>query len=122
MNAELGLNDFRQSSSLISVPIQRPIKTIIRSRQPVIRVKLTPQHLMPLQRVQTIPEHPKTPELHLPSVYMHNMRSLNLDKFNELKLIAANHDIIAIIESWLTAEKEQLYNLDNFTLDRKSVV
>ena len=47
---------------------------------------------------------------------MHNMRSLNLDKFNELKLIAANHDIIAIIESWLTAEKEQLYNLDNFTL------
>ena len=46
---------------------------------------------------------------------MHNMRSLNLDKFNELKLIAANYDIIAITKSWLTAEKEQLYNLDNFT-------
>ena len=71
---------------------------------------------MPLQRVQTIPEPPKTPELYLPSVYMHNMRSLNLKKFSELKLIAANYDIIAITESWLTAEKEQLYNLDNFTL------
>ena len=116
LNAELGLNDFRQSSSLISVPIQRPIGTIIRSRQPVIRVKVAPQHLMPLQRVQTIPEPPKTPELYLPSVYMHNMRSLNLKKFSELKLIAANYDIIAITESWLTAEKEQLYNLDNFTL------
>ena len=51
---------------------------------------------------------------------MHNMRSLNLDKFSELKLIAANYDIIAITESWLTAEKEQLYNLDNF-FDRSSI-
>jgi hypothetical protein len=52
----------------------------------------------------------------LPKVYMHNMRSINLDKFGELKLIASEYDLIMLSETWLTDSKENLYKLDGFKL------
>ena len=44
------------------------------------------------------------------------MRSLNDEKSNELKLIAPRYDIIMLAESWLKSDKENLYNIDGFTM------
>ena len=52
----------------------------------------------------------------LPNVYIHNVRSLNSDKFNELQLLANKYDLIMLTESWLNKNKESLYNLDGFDL------
>ena len=48
----------------------------------------------------------------LPNIYLHNMRSLNHEKFNELKLSANKYDIIMITESRLKNSKEDMYNID----------
>jgi hypothetical protein len=52
----------------------------------------------------------------LPSIYLHNIRSLNLEKYNELKVLAKHYDLIFLTESWLTSDKERLYNIDGFKL------
>ena len=63
------------------------------------------------------PRNPNTEsEVKLPGIYIHNIRSLNNEKFEELKLLAHEHDIIVLTESWLTAAKEKLYNIDGFSL------
>ena len=49
-------------------------------------------------------------------INMHNMRSLNPEKFEELKLMAANYDIIMLTETWLNSNKEKLYNIDGYKL------
>lgn len=41
---------------------------------------------------------------------------MNREKFNELKLIAQNYDLIMLTETWFTVDKECLYNLDGFCL------
>lgn len=52
----------------------------------------------------------------LPQIYLHNMRSLNTDKFLELKAIANQHDLIMLTETWLDESKESLYTIENFVL------
>ena len=70
-----------------------------------------PDNLVPIAKQQ-----PPLTQTSLPSIYMHNIRSLNHQKFAELKTIAQNHDIIVLTESWLTTCKEQLYAIDGFSL------
>ena len=52
----------------------------------------------------------------LPCIYIHNIRSINDDKFHELKLVAENYDLVKLTESWLNDAKEKLYRLDGFSL------
>ena len=52
----------------------------------------------------------------LPSIYIHNIRSLNLAKFNELKLIAGEYDMIFLTESWLNKNTEKVYCIPDFSL------
>lgn len=106
------------------VPIPQAIETITTLRDPgrypgrAANTKRTakPANLIQISR-ESVPTtlHQKA-ELILPAMYMHNMRSLNLDKFNELKVVAEDYDLIMITESWLNADKETLYSLDNFVL------
>ena len=46
-------------------------------------------------------QQPPQTQTSLPRIYMHNILSLNHQKFVELQTIAQNHDIIVLIESWL---------------------
>lgn len=85
-------------------------------RNPAFKPKRTPQNLRPIVRIEHYSQHLGNTELFLPTIYMHNMRSITLDKFNELKLIADNYDIIMITESWLNKSKVQLYTLDNHSI------
>ena len=75
--------------------------------------RAVPTNLIPIPREKTISPQDKAP---LPNIYLHNMRSLNDEKFNELKLIAPRYDIIMLTESWLKSDKENLYNINGFTM------
>ena len=44
------------------------------------------------------------------------MRSINASKFQELKLIADDYDILLLTETWLNSNKQNIYRLDNFDL------
>ena len=44
------------------------------------------------------------------------MRSLNSDKFEELKLLSSKYDFILLTESWLTKAKEKLYEIEDFNI------
>ena len=70
------------------------------------------KNIVSLRRVNI--NKPPTPST-LPSVYMHNIRSINNDKFTELKSLAVNYDLIMLTESWLTEAKEHLYTIDGYT-------
>ena len=52
----------------------------------------------------------------LPSIYIHNIRSLNQMKFSELKLISDAYDMMFLTETWLDQHKERSFTLDNFVL------
>ena len=52
----------------------------------------------------------------LPRIFIHNMRSLNDDKFIELKSLVNKYDLFLLTETWLTEAKEKLYSIDGFTL------
>ena len=54
-------------------------------------------------------------EIMTPSVFIHNIRSMNFDKFDELRLVSVNYDIIFITETWLNSYKENLYRLEGFS-------
>ena len=77
--------------------------------------KVAPHNLIPLKRVQIKTNHQRK-QAQLPNIYLHNMRSLNLEKLNELKLIAHQCDLIMLTESWLKNGKEGLYNIDGYDL------
>jgi hypothetical protein len=51
-----------------------------------------------------------------PRIYFHNMRSLNSEKFEELKLLSSNYDFLLLTESWLTKAKEKLYKIADFNV------
>ena len=81
-----------------------------------ISCKNEPSNLIQVKRVsQPKSVHPSN-NVSLPDIYIHNIRSLNGEKFNELKILASNHDLIFLTESWLTEAKETLYNIDGFQL------
>ena len=54
--------------------------------------------------------HPSN-NVSLPDIYIHDIRSLNGEKFNKLKILASNHDLIFLTEPWVTEAEETLYDV-----------
>lgn len=95
------------------VTTQQYIPSIVSNRQCEPRPRTKPQHLTTVPIINT---RSTITQVNLPSLYVHNIRSLNHDKFSELKLLAPQYDLIMIQETWLNSQKDSLYNIDNFTL------
>lgn len=107
-----------------------PIETLITKRKPSgygkclqnsglrISRNRTPINLLQIKRSSTNNHKPVHLPINtsLPSIYIHNIRSLNVEKFHELKLLTQNYDLIMLTESWLTDAKETLYNIEGFCL------
>lgn len=103
------------NGNLISVGFQYPIKTIIMHRETTIMTKQAPKHLISLRKVNRHQANAVANQ-QLPSIYMHNIRSITPAKFDELKLIAYKYDIITLAESWLNQSKDSLYNLEGYNI------
>ena len=70
--------------------------------------------IRPLPKSQPVAQQPPTS---LPGLYIHNMRSLNLEKFHELNsLPLSNCGLILLTETWLTNQNEHLYAMNGFTM------
>lgn len=52
----------------------------------------------------------------LPSIYLHNIRSLNHNKFYKLKRVAVNYDTLFLTGSWQDAQKGCSFHLENCVL------
>ena len=103
-------------SCLVNIEVGQHIPThITQHNEPSSTLTRKASHLVPIRKT-SLADAVNKPKQQLPKLYTHNMRSINASKFQELKLIADDYDILLLTKTWLNSNKQNIYRLDNFDL------